>query len=353
MSGLAIRAWSVLSAAGSDPAALAEPDGGGIRLDRNPGVLFDEPLPYGRTPALVDFDIRARLGRKGTSFLDRATALAVVVADAALRDGLVVDDETRGRIGVVLGTTVGSLQATSDYSRETLVQEKPYLVNPVLFPNTVMNRAAGKVAIQFGLRGVNATVAGGPLSLHHALGYAATMLDRGYADQILVGAVEEYSPHRAWTTHLASEGRLVAGEGAAVFVVERVPVPRADGVPGDNVLGLATGFGWREAAPPALAGCVRRALAGADVRAEEVSLVVTGEPTGSDDEYAQVADVLGHEPERLALSRALGVCDAATGALGLAAVLDRFQRHPAGGTALLTARTDDGGVGAMLVRSRG
>lgn len=318
MNALAIRGWSVLTGLpGQDPRPL-----------------YDDPLPVGRVPMLTTFDIRAHLGRKGTSFLDRATELAVVTAGAALRDAGVAGDATRDRIGVVLGTTVGSLRATMDYSRETLVQDKPYLVNPVLFPNTVMNRAAGKVAIQFGLRGVNATVAGGPLALHQAFGYAATMLERGHADRILVGAVEEFSPHRAWSTHLASGGTLVAGEGAAVFLVDADP-----GTPG--VAGLATGFGWRDAALPALAGCVRRALASAGMRPGDVSIVAAG------DDYEHVADALGHAPERFCLDAELGVCDAATGALTLAAVLTKP------GVALLTARSADGGVGALLVRSRG
>jgi 3-oxoacyl-[acyl-carrier-protein] synthase II len=318
VSPLAIRGWSASTGVPGE----------------DPRPMFDDPLPVGRAPVLTGFDIRAHLGRKGTSFLDRATALAVVTAGAALRDAGVVADETRDRIGVVLGTTVGSLQATSDYSRETLVQEKPYLVNPVLFPNTVMNRAAGKVAIQFGLRGVNATVAGGPLALHHALAYAATMLERGHVDRLLVGAVEEFSPHRAWSTHLASGGELVAGEGAAVFLVDEGPE-----APG--VAGLATGFGWRDAAPSALAGCVHRALDAAGMRAADVSVVAAG------DDYDLVTGALGRAPERFSLGAELGVCDAATSALTLAALLTRP------GVALLTARSADGGVGALLLRSHG
>jgi 3-oxoacyl-[acyl-carrier-protein] synthase II len=321
MTALAITGWSMVA-----PSAPAHVEG-----------MFEEPLPSPSSPVLVDFDVRTRLGRKGTSFYDRATALAVVACGEALGNGgVVVDDVTRTRIGVVLGTTLGSFKSTSDYSRETLVQEKPYLVNPVLFPNTVMNCAAGQAAIRFGLRGVNATIAGGPLAFHHALRYAANALHRAYAETMLVGAVEEFSPHRAWNTHLTSGG--VAGEGAAVFVVERPDTKRPTVA---EVLATATGFGWRDAGDAALTGCVRRILATAGVCAADVSLVVVGD---GDPEYLPAVEALGHRPERVCVTATHGSCDAASGALALALALGHH------GLAVLTARTADGGVGAALVR---
>ncbi|NUT37513.1 MAG: beta-ketoacyl synthase, partial [Hamadaea sp.] len=207
MTGLLITGAGVLSAAEPHP--------------------VDPGLPRPEAPVIDGFDVRAHLGRKGTSFYDRSTALAVVACQQALQDGAVeVADDNRARVGVVLGTTVGSFQSTSDYSRDTLVQEKPYLVNPVLFPNTVMNCAAGQAAIRFGLRGVNATIAGGRLAFHHALRHAAMSLRRQAADIVLVGAVEEHSPHRAWAAEISSGGASVAGEAAGVFVVERAEGPR-------------------------------------------------------------------------------------------------------------------------------
>lgn len=325
--------------------------------------MSSEPLPTGQAPVLADFDVRAHLGRKGTSFYDRVTALAVVACDAALRDGDVSPDPVaRARIGVALGTTVGSFKSTSDYTRETLVQERPYLVNPVLFPNTIMNCAAGQAAIRFGLRGVNATIAGGPIAFHSALRYAANALRRGDAATMLVGAAEEYSPHRAWNAHLAATGvdgaprSTLAAEGAAVFVVERSDGPQRPGaVPVAEIPAIATAFGWGDAAGPALAGCVRRVLAAAGVEASEVSLVLTGE-SGLDDvsEYGPATEALGRRPERVALAESLGRCDAATAALGLAHLLDRFESAAGSAqTALLTARTPEGGVAAALVRGLG
>jgi len=324
---LAISGWHRLGPAGGTGAALP-----------------DTPLPPGPPPVLVDVDVRARLGRKGTSFYDRVTGFAVVACDAAIRDaGLLVDDGNRARVGIVLGTTVGSFRSTSDYSRETLVQQKPYLVNPMLFPNTVMNCAAGQAAIRLRLRGVNATVAGGRIAVHHALRFAQNAMDRMAMDAMLVGAVEEFSPHRAWNAHLTSPSTGTA-EGGAVFVLERGPART-----GVHLLGVAAGFGWRERAPAALGGCVARVLAEAGVASRAVSLVVTGgAETGLGSEYAVAADVLSTRPRHLAPAAELGECDAATGALSLAAALEVLAREP-DTVALFTAAGPDGGVAAGLV----
>lgn len=359
MTGLVITGWGALTSAGIGAGALARRLASAAAT-AHPGTdvsdIYDEPLPAPSGHALTDFDVRALLGRKGTSTYDRATALAVVSCREALEHaGTAIDDTTRTRVGVVLGTTLGSFKSTSDYSRETLVQERPYLVNPLLFPNTVMNCAAGQVAIRYGLRGVNATIAGGALAFLNAVRYAGNVIDRGYADVMLTGAAEEFTPHRAWATHLAS-GRSGAsdtegwraGEAAGVFVLTR---PEAPGWAGSRVAGriraVATGYGPDgDAGGDALAGCIDRAVRRAGVDPAAVRVAYTSETDEQDRrEYGPTVRVLGHEPKRVPVKRYFGECDAASGAVGLAMALTVGEP----GTGLLTARGADGAVGAAIV----
>ncbi|WP_341720859.1 beta-ketoacyl synthase N-terminal-like domain-containing protein [Micromonospora sp. FIMYZ51] len=303
-----------------------------------------EPLPPAAHRFAADFDVRELLGRKGTSFYDRATAMAVVACGEALRSaGIVGGPDGDARTGVVLGTTLGSFRSTSDYSRETLVQEKPYLVNPVLFPNTVMNCAAGQVAIRYRLRGVNSTVATGPLAMVSALRYAHTTIVRGAADVLLAGAVEEFSAHRAWWVHRRHGGPT--GEGAAVFAV-RADAPGLDR--DAEILGLATGFAPDPA--DALAACVRRVLAQAARSPAEVTAVILGDCDATAEATAAV--LLGHHPARIWAGHWWGECDAAAGALGLAVFLAQVRAGilPDGALGLLTATSPDGAAGATLVR---
>jgi 3-oxoacyl-[acyl-carrier-protein] synthase II len=225
----------------------------------------------------------------------------------------------------------------------------------LLFPNTVMNCAAGQVAIRFGLRGVNATIAGGTLAFLNALRYARNVLDRGYADVVLTGAVEEYTPHRAWASHLTGTTTTVAaGEAAAVFVLSRPETPAGVGTRhAPSILAVATGYGpgGEEQAERALSGCVTRALSRAGVDAAEVTTVLTGESDQIDQrEYGPVRQALGHSPRRILPKRLFGECDAASGAVALAVFLGAEPGLAGTGLALITGRGPDGAVGAAIVK---
>jgi 3-oxoacyl-[acyl-carrier-protein] synthase II len=319
-----------------------------------------DPLPDPTGHALPGLSARELLGRKGTGSYDRATTLAVVAyRDALAEAGIELDDDNRTRLGVVVGTTVGSFKSTSDFSRETLVQPRPYLVNPMLFPNTVMNVAAGQVAIRLGLRGVNATVAGGPTAFLGAVRYAANVIDRGYADVMLAGAVEEFSAHRAWAAQLTgASAQVPLGEGAAAVVLARADVPAWAGPRRDaEILAVATGYGpgGADARAAALASCVRRALSTSGCAPSAVTALFTGEAGADDDtETGPAVAALGHHPERFQVKRLLGECDAASGALALAVLL---AQHGAGERpgqlSLLTAAGADGSVSAAVVRGAG
>lgn len=361
MSEVVITGWSTLTSAGIGAQALAKQLAGAELAPAQASVgvdvsgLYEEALPEATGHALADFDVRAELGRKGTGSFDRATALAVVCCQEALRSaGLELDESSRTRVGVALGTSLGSFKSTSDYSRETLVQDKPYLVNPLLFPNTVMNCAAGQVAIRFGLRGVNATIAGGTLAFLNAVRYACNALDRGYADVMLAGAVEEYSPHRAWASHLTGATSAVAsGEAAGIFVLSRPQAPSwVGGGSQARILAVATGYGpgGAEQADQALSSCISRALRQAGVAAADIETVLTGEAEEFDRrEYGAAVTALGHEPRRVLAKRLLGECDAASGAVALAVCL-AGQAGGGSGLALITGRGPDGAVGAAIVK---
>ncbi|MEU5695830.1 beta-ketoacyl synthase N-terminal-like domain-containing protein [Actinosynnema sp. NPDC020468] len=347
MTGVAVTGWSALSGAGEGRVALAEV----VRTGRGP-----EPVDSAAGRAVVHrgFDLRASLGRKGTSTFDRWTGFAVTACGLALRDAAAdLDGEQRARAGVVLGTTAGSERSTSEFSAETMTAQRPYLVPPSLFPNTIMNCAAGQAAIRYGLAGINATVAGGDLAFPQAVRYAATALRHRRADLLLTGAVAEHTPHSAW---LARAGRpdAVPGEGAAVFVLERTADVLAAGRAVEaEVLAVVTGHRPGDQSPAAmteaLASCLRRALEAAGVRAAEVALAAVG---GAGPETDAVIAVVGGVPV-LAVDDWLGYCQAAGPALRTAAVLAARDEVADGRVAVCTAWSADGGVAAWVLRGWG
>ncbi len=140
---------------------------------------------------ITGFKPEQYLGPKGLRNLDRTTLLALVAAKLAIDDArLDINDDNRHEIGVVLGSTMGSVHSISEFDKEGL-REGPRYVNPAHFPNTVINSPASQVAIRFGLRSLNATISTGFTASLDAIGYAWDMLELGRAKKLLVGGVEE------------------------------------------------------------------------------------------------------------------------------------------------------------------
>lgn len=366
---IVVTGWGVMCAAGTGPEALCE------ALKHNTVVeeasaraaerLYGQDLPRRPLRVAASYDKREMLGRKGTAFLDRCSGLALVACGQALRSsGLSLDDESRRRTGVVLGTTIGSLKSMSDYTRETLTEERPYLVNAALFPNTVMNCAAGQTAIRFGLKGINSTIASGPMAFLISLGYCSTALRNGTVDAMVAGAVEELTPDSIWAAALTESDNpeLAAGEGAAAFVLERYDAARKGSRHVEaEVLSVVTAYrsacanqeAYQDELRAALARVLRRALAMAEVQPAEVSLVVTrtlGAHPRDRVELAAVAEVV-EGAERMALrSDLFGEAQAASGALQLGALLATLRDGPPGRIAVVTGSARDGGLGVAVVR---
>lgn len=367
---LAITGAGVLSPGGVGLERLAAEISGGRGGTQSRTLtaraLYSDELPDAIFNANTDFDVRQFLGRKGIAGLDRQSALSVVACGQALQDsGLCVDDDNRDRVGVALGTTWGSLKSTSDFVKESLLAERPYLVTPTHFPNTVMNCAAAQSAIRYGLKGINATVAGSQLAFLNALEYAANALRCGHADTMLTGAVEEFTPHTAWAIHaLQDEGTpTVIGEAAASFVIESFDAAIASSRHIDiEVLSVSTGFcpGSRktERLLDCLDGCIRRALTKAKLSANDVACIATCEAIGAGDlgsniESRAIAAVFGQtHAERIGVGSIFGECLAATGALQMGVLLALHRADPRrdGNCSMMTGITRDGGCGAAILR---
>ncbi len=140
---------------------------------------------------IKDFDAKLYLGEKGLRLLDRSTKLVNVAAKLALDDAkFSVTKENTDEVGVVLGTTLGSVWSISEFDKQALT-EGHHSVNPALFPNTVINSPASQISIRFGIEGFNTTIATGFTSSFDALMYARDFINLGRAKAVLVGGVEE------------------------------------------------------------------------------------------------------------------------------------------------------------------
>jgi 3-oxoacyl-[acyl-carrier-protein] synthase II len=369
---LVLSGWSAASAFGLG----ADLFSAGVRAGTDAVAPLDRavwPGPYDRAGLIPGFDIPELLGRKGTRSMDRATGIAIATVGMLLDQygpGLVGDPE---RIGLVLGTSSGSVQSIMDFTRESLTGAKPFHVDPARFPNTVMNRAAGQSAIWYGLKGPNTTIAGGALTGLLALNYAVRLHRGGHSELILCGAVEEYSVQRGWLEwHGRADWRngdptgrggnpgsrdgdvgAPLGEGCAIFLLE----PLSSAVRHDRrPLAAVRGSRFLAFTEPAsvrtvLARCVTDALAAAGLRPGDVRLVAAsdaGDSLGAQEEAA-IADVLGpNRPTRVHCRGLLGDTSSASSAFQLAAALSELS-DSTDGVALVTGVDRDGQVGCTLL----
>lgn len=126
--------------------------------------------------------------------LDQLGRLVMASTRLALRDsGYAISRSTSEQVGMVFGTFTGPLE-TVEQLTETIGTLGPHRVNPRLFPNSVMNAAAGHACLSLQLRGPLSTLATGCASGLAGLGYAAELVRRGAAEGMLAVSADELTP---------------------------------------------------------------------------------------------------------------------------------------------------------------
>jgi 3-oxoacyl-[acyl-carrier-protein] synthase II len=288
--------------------------------------------------------------------LDRTGRLALVGAELALADsGWDADARAHQAIGLILGTMFCSVRTIGEFDRRGL-QAGPQYVSPMDFSNTVLNAAAGQVAIWQRLTGVNSTVAAGAASGAQALGYAVELIRTGRADVLVAGGAEEICFESA--LGFARAGRLarpdgdrpgcgvpfdsrrtgaVLGEGAAFAVLEAEEIAVARGA---RIAGRLRG--WANGYDPdalvssvhesdVLAKTIEQALKDADVPGVDVvSASASGHPILDRREAGAIAAAVGTSTPVTAIKSVTGESLGAAGALQTVTALHamRCRRLP-------------------------
>jgi 3-oxoacyl-[acyl-carrier-protein] synthase II len=313
--------------------------------------------------AVSDGPLAERLGRKGLAGVDRMSRIALVACRLALEEAGDLCEQEKAGAGVAMATAGGSMRSLSEVGIDTVVSEKPYMVNPRLFPNVVMNSCAGQLAIKNGLHGVNATLSAGQVSSLAAFRYARIALTDRRVTRMLAGGVEELSPVGLWGWHLTgalAEG-TAAGEGSALLMLEDPAAASAAGhASRGELLDCEIGYAGSDdggridatRAAGGLAAVIARALRRSGVTADELDIVVPGcrgQANMAEIEEEAIEQVLGRSVKRLDVVPVIGQCYSASGALQAAALLGHFEGRT-GWTALVTSAGEEGTVGALVVR---
>lgn len=137
-----------------------------------------------------DFQAKDRMDFKAARRMEPFSQYAVAAAKEAFEDaGLDMSKEDPFRVGVIVGSGIGSLQAV-EKEYEKIRTKGPGRVNPLLVPMMISNMAAGNISIQLGLKGKCTNVVTACASGTNCIGDALRAIQYGDAEVMLAGGAE-------------------------------------------------------------------------------------------------------------------------------------------------------------------
>ena len=206
-----------------------------------------------------DFKAADHMDAKAARRMEAFSQYAVAAAKEAFeQSGIRMEEEDPYRVGVIIGSGVGSLQAIErEYAK--LLSKGPSRVNLLLVPMMISNMASGNVSIQLGAKGKCTDVVTACASGTHSIGDAFRAIQYGDADVMLAGGAENAitpigvagftnmtalttseDPTRASIPFDKDRGGFVLGEGAGVAVLEELEHAKRSGA---RILAEVVGYG--------------------------------------------------------------------------------------------------------------
>jgi 3-oxoacyl-[acyl-carrier-protein] synthase II len=311
-----------------------------------PITLFDASRYTTRFAGEVKgFEPADWMDRKDVKKCGRFIQLALAATTTAVTaSGIEISPENADRIGVAIGSGIGGFEVIEREHR-MLLERGPERVSPFFIVASLVNLAAGQVAVRFGAKGPNSAVATACTTGAHAIGDAFRLIQNGYADAMITGGAEAavtplgiagFAAMRALSTRNEAPDRasrpwdrdrdgFVVGEGAGVLVLEEWERAARRGAP---MLAELVGYGMTAdahhvTAPPddgeGVARVMAAALADAGLKPADIHHLnahATSTPLGDRAEAAAIARVFGAHTVHLAVTSTKSMTGHLLGAAG-------------------------------------
>ena len=287
-------------------------------------------------------------GPKEARRADRCEQYALAAASEAIsQSGPLPYDAPR--IGTIFGTGIGGLR-TLEEQVIVRVEKGERRVSPFLVPMMMSNASGAAISMRYGYQGPAETICTACAAATHALGYAARLVAWGRCDAVISGGAESAATITAVagfanmtalsTTKVskpfdATRDGFIFGEGAAVFVLERLDLALARNAKiYGEVLGAGSNADAHHITAPSPGGvgaiaCMRLALDDAGLSPSDIKQVNahgTSTPLNDAAEASAVAEVFGStKPPMTSIKGVTGHPLGAAGALEAAAVLLSFE----------------------------
>ncbi|HZB96881.1 MAG TPA: beta-ketoacyl-ACP synthase II [Herpetosiphonaceae bacterium] len=291
------------------------------------------------------FEPREFIDFKEARRMSRMTQFAVASARMALEDSGLGPDRPGDDIAVVIGCG-GTAFPETEQTLRLLLEKGGSKVSPFYIPTALPNMPACQIAIQLGLRGANSTITTACAASSQAIGEAAELLLRSDAEVVLAGGTEapiceltlagfcamralssayNDEPHRASRPFDAGRDGFVAGEGAAVLVLETLARAQARGA---RIYAELIGYGasadaYHVTAPDPVgqgaARAIQRAMRRARITPQQIDYInahATSTPAGDAAETLAIKAALGEYASTVAISSTKSMIGHLTGAAG-------------------------------------
>ena len=291
-----------------------------------------------------NWDPTAVLDKKEVRHMGRYSQFAVAAAKEAMADSaLNMEAEDSTRCAVIVSSGIGGISTTE--SEQTRCLQKGFdKASPFYIPSNIANMAAGRIAIEFGFKGMCTCPVTACAGGSNAVGDAFRHIRDGYAEVMLCGGAEAAvtplsmggfttmralhvgdDPNRASIPFDAERNGFVMGEGAGILMLEEYEHAMARGA---KVYAEVVGYGatcdaYHITAPaPNGEGGARamaQALSDAGVSPEQVGYINahgTSTPLNDSGETAAIKTVFGEHAHRLAVSSTKSMTGHMLGAAG-------------------------------------
>ena len=307
-----------------------------------------DPLPYFDSP-------------KDARRSDRCEQFALAAAGEALaQSGTLPYDSSR--IGTIFGTGIGGLRTLEE---QVIVrfEKGERRVSPFLVPMMMSNASGAAISMRYGFQGPAETVCTACAASTHAIGNAARLIAWGRCDAVVTGGSESaatitalagFANMTALSSTLVSKpfdatrDGFIMGEGAAVFVLERLDMAIARGAHIiAEIVGAASNADAHHITAPSPGGvgatrCMQLALEDAGLKASDIKQINahgTSTPLNDSAEAQAIAAVFGDRSVPVvSIKGVTGHPLGAAGALEAAAVLLSFEKSlipPTAGTTVI------------------
>lgn len=196
-----------------------------------------------------DFNPDDYMDPKEARRMDRFTQFALAAASEAVKDakleGLEIDPY---RIGVIVSSAAGGFK-TFEKNHLAILEKGPTKCSPFTIPMMIVDMPSGKIAMEYGYKGVNKAVVSACASSNHSIGDAFRSIQYGDADIMITGGCEATicdvgigaftsartlskrndEPEKASRPYDIGRDGFVMAEGSGVLVLEEYEHAKARG----------------------------------------------------------------------------------------------------------------------------